>query len=126
MRWLGVHLACFLLKLPLNMAQRTRLVGAMLASNNAVPLKDVIEHLPDGSLVINGRLVDYDVAAQLREGARAALDNQTLKLVDEQVAVVAGKRGVQEGDTPEKLYFYRAALWWGGYSRELLEKLAQK
>jgi hypothetical protein len=124
--WLGVQLACFLLKLPLTLQQRTKLVGAILESNNAVPLKEVITFAHDGSMIIEDERIDFEKAIQIRESARAALDNTARKYVQNQVAAVAGRRGVAEGDTPEKLYFYRAALWWGGMEQELYEKLAQR
>ncbi len=124
--WLGVQLACFLLKLPLTLQQRTKLVGAILESNNAVPLKEVITFAHDGSMIIEDEHIDFEKAIQIRESARAALDNTARKYVQNQVAAVAGRRGVAEGDTPEKLYFYRAALWWGGMEQELYEKLAQR
>jgi hypothetical protein len=123
---IGVQLACFLLKLPLNMRQRTRLVGAILDSNNAVSLNDLIIVDSAGRLIVGGEIVDHELAVKLRDGARYALDNQTLKIVREQVAATAGKRGVSEGDTPEKLYFYRAALWWGKKEDELLTMLAAR
>lgn len=126
MRSLAVKLACLLLKMNLNIQQRTKLVGAILDTNNAVPLKDIIVFHADGNLYIKGERVDHEKAVKLREGALMALDNYTRTIVLEQVASVAGKRGVAEGDTPEKLYFYRAALWWGMLEQEILEKLAQR
>lgn len=126
MRSLAVKLACFLLKLNLNIQQRTKLVGAILDTNNAVPLRDIITFQEDGSMYIRGERIDHEKAVKLREGALMALDNYTRAIVLEQVASVAGRRGVAEGDTPEKLYFYRAALWWGMLEQEILEKLAQR
>lgn len=124
--WLGVQLACFLLKLPLTLQQRTKLIGAILEANNAVPLRDVITFAQDGTMIIEDELIDFEKAVQIRESARTALDNTARRYVQNQVASIAGRRGVAEGDTPEKLYFYRAALWWGGMEQELYEKLAQR
>lgn len=125
MRGIAVYLACLLLKQPLTLQQRTRLVGAILESNNAVPLSDVITVGQDGTMVIENRRIDLEKAIQIRESARAVLENEARKYVQNQVASIAGKRGVAEGDTPEKLYFYRAALWWGRMEQEIYEKLAQ-
>lgn len=125
MRSIAVRFACFLLKQPLNLQQRTRLVGAILESNNAVPLSDVITLDQDGTMVIENKRIDLDKAIQIRESARAVLENEARKYVQNQVASIAGKRGIAEGDTPEKLYFYRAALWWGRMEQEIYEKLAQ-
>ena len=55
-----------------------------------------------------------------------ARDSPARRYGQQQVAAIAGKRGVVEGDTPEKLYFYRAALWYGLMEQELYEKLSGK
>lgn len=125
MRGIAVRLACLLLKQPLTLQQRTRLVGAILESNNAVPLSDVITLDQDGTMVIENKRIDLEKAIQIRESARGVLENEARKYVQNQVASIAGKRGIAEGDTPEKLYFYRAALWWGRMEQEIYEKLAQ-
>lgn len=125
MRGIAVRLACLLLKQPLTLQQRTRLVGAILESNNAVPLTDVISVGQDGTMVIENKRIDLEKAIQIRESARGVLENEARKYVQNQVASIAGKRGIAEGDTPEKLYFYRAALWWGRMEQEIYEKLAQ-
>lgn len=120
---IAVHLACWLLKLPLNIQQRTKLIGAVLDRLDAVPLDEVIK-VHDGNLFIQGEQVDYDKASKVRESAHAMLNNQAHQLVREQVAVLAGTRGVVEGDTPEKLYFYRAAIWSMLQQEELYSQLA--
>lgn len=124
MSWIGVKLACYLLKIPLSMKQRTSLVCAVLDGLDAVPLYDLIEFRADGVLLINGVQADHDKVVKLRESARAVLNNEALALIREQVASISGRRGVSEGDSPEKLYFYRAALWWGGQEYEMLNRLA--
>lgn len=123
---IGVKIAVLLLRLPLDMHQRTTLVGAILRSNNAVGLSELIRVDDANRLIVDGEYVDHEKAVQLREGARYALDNATLRLIREHVASMAGKRGVAEGDTPEKLYFYRAALWWGMMEQKFLEILAAR
>lgn len=124
MTGIAVTLACWLLKRSLPLQQRTRLLGAILDGLNAVPLQNIIAN-EDGRLMLNGVPADLEKVAQLREGAKRALDNPTRKLIREQVASVAGTRGVVEGDTPEKLYFYRAALWWALTEEELYKQLSQ-
>jgi hypothetical protein len=124
MRTLAVNVACWLLKLPLSIAHRTKLTGAILDGLNAVPLRDVITFQQDGTLLIDGMEVDYEKAIKLRESARAMRDNQARQLVRDQISVIAGTRGVVQGDTPEKLYFYRAALWAMQSEQELYNQLA--
>ena len=120
----AVHLACFLLKLPLTIQQRTKLVCAVLDANNAVPLTDILTEGKGVGLVLNGEPLGYDKSIQLRNSARVALNNQALGHIRNQVASIAGRRGIAEGDTPEKLIFYRAALWYGKMELEVLNSLA--
>lgn len=124
MRNFAVHLACYLLKLPLTIQQRTKLVCAILDANNAVPLSDVLTERKGVGLMLNGEPLGYDKAIQLRNSARMALNNQALGHIRNQVASIAGRRGIAEGDTPDKLIFYRAALWWGSMELEVLNTLA--
>lgn len=123
---LGVSLACWLLKLPLSMKQRTKLVGAILEGLNAAPLSDIVDVAPDGKLMLDGHPVEYERAIQLRNAAIAALENGARLAIKEQVLSIAAKRGIVQGDTPEKLYFYRAAIWWGKTEEEILLKLASR
>ena len=113
-----------LLKLPLSIQERTKLVCAILDANNAIALNDVIEITEQG-LFVQGRPIPYEEAIQLRESARSAFNSYARKYVMEQVASIAGKRGIAEGDTPDKLIFYRAALWWGKQEELYYERLAQ-
>lgn len=120
---IGVWLATKLLQLPLTMQQRTKLVGAMLDGLNAVPIQDVIE-VKEGRMYVEGKPIDYEKSVILRDAARAMRGNQARELVRDQIAAEAGKRGIVQGDTPEKLYFYRAALWSMQAEQELYEALA--
>lgn len=123
MQNLAVNLACWLLRGNLTLTQRTKLIGHILGKLHAVPLSDVIKQDVRG-LTIEGKPLDFETAVLIREGAKAMLDNPARKVVREQVAAIAGKRGIVEGDTPEKLYFYRAALWFGLTEEELYKQLA--
>lgn len=118
-----VYLVTWLLKLPLSLRARTRLIGAILDRIEALPLADIIKE-KGGVLYVDGMPVDMDMAVKLREGAKLMLHNSARRIVYQQVASIAGKRGVVEGDTPEKLYFYRAALWWGLTEEDIYKQLA--
>lgn len=121
---IAVHIACWLLSIPLSMQDRTKLVAKILESVNAVPLDSIFEEKADGTLLMYGKIVEHELAGRLREGAKAAMTNTTFKVIREQVASVAGTRGVSQGTTPEALLFYRAALWWGKQENEYLAMLA--
>ena len=124
MRALLVRIVCYLLKVELTTQQKTRLIGAILDTSNAVPLSEVITFGQNGMIYVQGKLIDQEKAIQLRESARLLINNGAMNLIYEQVRHIAGTRGVAEGDTPEKLVFYRAALWWGEKELETIVRLA--
>lgn len=88
-----------------------------------VPLDEIFKE-DNGDILVGGKVVDVDKAFQLREQANVALDNSTLNLITEQVAYEAFVGGVHKCVTPEDLYFYRAALWWGQRVKKHLMSLA--
>lgn len=104
---------------------RTKCVNALLVKLN-FPCKDIIEVNSEEKIMVNGRQLDLEGARQLRESARAMLENSARKFVREQVAFKAITLGIHNGDTPEKLYFSRTALWFGQMEDELYHLLAQE
>jgi hypothetical protein len=70
--------------------------------------------------------MDMEKARMLHEFANQALDNKADKLIDQQVMWVSIVNGLHNGDTPEKIYFYRAAIWWSQQRQRLLHLLAQR
>ena len=108
-----------------SLEDRTKCVTALLDKLNFVPYKDIIERDDVGKTVINGRVLDLEMARQIRESAKALLDNQCRKIVKDQVAFKAVNIGVHNGDTPDKIIWSRVALWIYQQEEELLEKLSQ-
>ncbi len=123
---IAVRFACWLLKLPLSLENRTRLTCAILEGLDAVPLSEIITRDVNGNLMIGGEYPEQDTINKLYESARGILNNPARKLVREHVRGLAGTRGVAQGDTPEKLYFYRAALWYSDTEQQMLEELIRK
>lgn len=111
------------LRFPLSLRAKTYLLCAILERIEALPLKESIE-VRNSQLYIRGKVVTFEQAAELRESARAMLMSTARKTVRDHVSAIAAKRGIVEGDTPEKLYFYRAALWWAMTEEELYTLLA--
>lgn len=107
-----------------SLQNRTKCISALLNKLNFIPYKDIIETDGQGRTLIEGRPLDFEKAKQVREGAKAILDNPIRKLVRDQVAFRAVNIGVHNGDTPEKVYFSRVALWVTQQEEELLEILA--
>ena len=109
----------------LTIAERTACIGAVLGKLEALPIKDIITNSADG-ILINGQLPDIEKLRILRESAKSALDNQALNFIGEQVVWIAIQRGIHNADTPEKLYFYRAAIWFSEQLKAHLQILAQQ
>lgn len=107
-------------KLPIQ--DRIALTSALLDKFNAP--REIIKTMPDGRMLIDGRAITIETARVLRESALATLNSQARKFVQEQVAFKAITLGVHNGDAVEKLFFCRAALWWGQEEEELLKTLA--
>lgn len=109
----------------LTIQERTLCTGIVLTKLEALPLHDIVTSSDEG-ILINGKQVDIEKLRVLREAAIRALDNQALNLIGEQVVWLAIQRGIHNADTPEKLYFYRAAIWFSEQMKTHLQILAQQ
>lgn len=109
----------------LTIEERTLCTGAILEKLEALPLHAIVETSDEG-ILINGKVVDIEVLRVLRESAIKALDNRAFNFIAEQVVWIAIQRGIHNGDTPEKLYFYRAAIWFSEQMKAHLQILAQQ
>lgn len=108
----------------LSLADRSLLSTAILRKLGALPTGDIITVNESNEILVNGVLLEFESARALREGARAALNNQALRIVRQQVAFNAIKIGVHKAESDSQLYFGRAALWWGQQQDDLLMTLA--
>ena len=122
---LGAKIARRLLKNgTLSLEESVRCSEALLAVMGALPFKDIITHNEFGRITVNGKEIDIDQAKRLRANATAALENQALTLIREQAAYTAVTVGVHKAESPNQMFFARAALWWGQQEHTLLELLA--
>jgi len=109
-----------------SLENRTKCVNALLDELNFIPYKDIITVNEQGRITVNGKETDFEQARQLVESSKALLNNYCRNIVQEQVAFRAVNIGVHNGDTPEKLYFSRVALWIYQQENDLLKELAQE
>ena len=124
---LATKLAVWLVKRSeLSLKDWTTLITQLLINLVAIQSRDIIDTNAEGQLVVNGRLLDIEGAKQLRESAHAILSSSAWKFVREQVEFNAVVAGVHKGDTPEKVYFSKVAIWWGQQFDEVLKTLAQE
>ena len=113
-------------KSELSLRDRTALVTQLLDNLEAIQSRDIIKVNNEGQLVVNDRILDVEGARQLRESAIAILNSSAWKFVREQVEFRAVVLGVHNGDTPEKVYFSKVAIWFGQQIDEILQLLAQE
>ena len=109
----------------LSLEQRNNIVTHILDSLRALPISSIIM-VKDGEMMLNGRSLDFDKIAQLKESASVALDNQALKIVLNEVLYTAVVGGLHKAVISEDLYFYRAAIWFGQKLEDQLKILAQR
>lgn len=110
----------------LTIQERNLCTGIILDRLEALPLASIITIDESGTTLIHGQALDIDKARMLYEAASAALDNKAEKLIDQQVLWAAITGGLHNGDSPEKLLFYRAAIWFGQQREAQLKILAQR
>lgn len=113
-------------KSDLSLKQRNEVIKYILDNLEGLPIRDIINTNEEGEITVRGRSLDIDKIVKLRESARVALDNQALKLINEQVLFTAVTGGMHNAITPENLYFYRAAIWFAQQQEKQLNILAQK
>jgi len=109
----------------LTLTQRNLFTNLILDKLDAFPLHDIIKNSDEGEILINGQPLDVEKATVLKESASAALNNKALALVREQVTWTSISGSLHNGDSPEKISFYRAAIWWGQQVEKHLKVLAQ-
>ena len=117
------EVAEFLKSSALSVEDKNLLINVLLERLNAFPATSIIQQRNDGRLLINGQLVDVEKARQLREGALSLLQSSVRKLIKDQVAFIAVKKGVHEGVSPESIMFSKVAIWWSNEEDELLKLL---
>jgi hypothetical protein len=122
---LAIKLVYFLFKnREFTIEQKNKLSVLILNSLNALPLKESIEQNENGELVIRGDVVDVEKARKLTSSAISALENQSLRIIREQVAYEAIVNGVHKFNGDSGQLFMRAALWWEQESEKKLKFLA--
>ena len=119
-----VHFVVWVLeKVPLKLKHRIILTTAILTKLSALPLRDIIKQTEEG-LEVDGKIIDMEKARLLREGARIALQSQTLSLIRSQVLFKAFQLAAHTSINMEQLFFAKAAIWWGEQEDALLKLLA--
>lgn len=110
----------------LNTEQKNECVNALLDNLHALPIRSIISYNEQGTLLVNGKQVELEIAQRLREGAKRMLDNPARMIVRDQVAWLAVNVGIHQGNTLEQIMFAKTALWNGQEEDKLYKQLAQE
>ena len=110
----------------ISLENRALCTAAILGKLNAFPTRDIISLDQNGTILVNDRPLDMEMARKLRESAKYVLDSTARRFVREQVLFKAINIGVHNGDSTEKIMFSRVAIWWGQQEDEFYKLLAQE
>lgn len=110
----------------LSLKQRNEIVIHILDNLRGLVISGIITINDEGEVLLNGRSLDLDKLRQLRESAINALDNQAIKIINQEILYAAVVGGLHKATTPEDLYFYRAAIWVSQQMDSQLKILAQR
>ena len=110
----------------LELSEKNLLFGLIIERMDAYPLSAILYTDDLGQLILKGEVVDLDKAKQLYMSANDAIDNKAEQLIDLQMLWEATVNGILDGDSPEKLLFFRAAIWWHQQRQRYLRLLAQR
>lgn len=105
--------------------QHEKFSRLILKDLGALPIEEVIKLDETGTLLVDGRPLDTDIARKMSITAKAAIDNVALKMVFEQVTFAAIAAGVHRSETEKHTLFMRAALWSVQQIKENLKLLLQ-
>ena len=107
----------------LKQTTKIEIVNYLLASVNALPIKDLISFEPDGTLKIGNKILDSQQAIMLRESLVSLNKNWADRVLSEQITYEAIKIGVHIGQTTDQIMFAKAAIWVLKQREELITKL---
>lgn len=120
-----VWLVGLALKRDLPSKERNKIIVHILNALHAVPLSAIIDVNEQGEMLVSGKTITVEKGIQLRGQAHAALNNQALNLIREQVKYETYVGAATKTADPNDLGFYRAALWYGQREEYFLNLLAQ-
>lgn len=110
----------------LSYENRSVLISGILSELNSFPIGAILSEDGQGGILLKGEPLKVEDAVNLREGAKALLHSNVRQLIRDQVAFQAIAIGIHTGDTPERVYFSKVALWWGLEEEKLVRLLAQE
>jgi len=104
---------------------RTRVINALLANIDALPLKDVVSFDFNGTLLIRGNKLEIEQAQLLKAAVTSLKGNYARKLIQEQLLHQANIIGLHKGINVEGIMFSKAVIWCLQNEQELIDKIDQ-
>lgn len=126
MQKIAVQLTLWLLKKQLSLENKSLLISAILDKLSALPIKSIIHLNDNGSLVINGKEIDYSERVLLKDSAKALRENRVFGLIQDQILHHALSFGLNHSVTIDQLYCSKMAVWWGQEENKLLKLIAEE
>lgn len=108
----------------LTLEDRALLTTLILDKLKALPVSAILTTDDDGTLVLNGKRVNAELAIAINKSAARVLGERAFKVVLEQTRFAAVDIGIYQGLTPDQSVFAKAALWQIGETKKSLEWLA--
>lgn len=106
--WLTIRL---LRSKKLTGSNKTRIMTVLLDNIGAFPITDIFSRDAMGVIMISGHKLDIESANYFQQGAIALVNNNTRKIIHDQIKYEAIKLGVQQGLNSEMIMFSKAVLW---------------
>lgn len=106
----------------LTQQEHLRLLGILTRNINAFPLENAVTITSQGALTANGREMTLEEVVKFRQGISALRDNWAFQLLGDQILFESIKWGVHNGDTTERLFFSKTAIYFITKFRELISQ----
>lgn len=109
----------------ISIENRILLTNQIINKLETFPLKEIITFRADGTILVNERSLTLEASRKFREDATFLYNSTLRKIVSEAVSFKAISMAVHNGDTPEKMFFGRAAMWFLQQEEEFYKLLAK-
>lgn len=108
----------------LSEADRARVLNSLLASVQALPVREIITYDLDGTMIVNGRKLTTEQAISMKQAATSLQNNRFYRLIKEQIAWEAIKMGIHQSHVFDAVLMSKSALWIQSEEMKLIRNVA--
>lgn len=101
---------------------KARVITALLANIDALPIQDAITFDQEGTILIRGKKLELEQAQLLKQSTSSLKDSYARKIIGEQMLSEANLISLK-GINTEQLIFAKACIWVMMRQDELIKKL---